>query len=332
MPFIRTGRPLEKLVHKHLSSEIFLNSLISIGITCFNARDTIERAVRSALVQDWPEIEVIVVDDCSSDGSWDILLGVADSEPRLHVFRHDTNKGYPGALNTIMQHAQGDFVAIFDDDDDNVPDRVSAQVERIIAHEDETGAELVFCYANRNVVKGGQSAPDHISLAIGRMAPEPAGPEVADFLLGVDATPGKVWGMFGSCTLMARRASFERVGPFDETFRRCAEWDLAVRAAFMGAHFIAVDRPLITMYKTPGADKSGSIPLKYALLLREKHRGYLDQRGLYQASRLIARSNFHGNKRHRFRSRLYRALAYLIAPRLLLDYLRRRLRKREMPA
>lgn len=286
----------------------------TIGITCFNAQETIERAVQSALAQDWPDLEVIAVDDCSADGSWDALRRLAAAEPRLQVVRHETNKGYPSALNTILDHARGDFVAIFDDDDDNVPDRVRGQVQRIIAHENKTGAELVFCYANRNVVKGGQSAPDHVSLAIGRTAPEPSGPEVADFLFGIDAKPGKVWGMFGSCTLMARRTTFAAAGPFDETFRRCAEWDLAVRAAFMGAHFIAVDRPLVTMYKTPGADKSGSIPLQYALLLREKHRDYLDRRGLYHASRLIARSNFHGAKGRIWRSRAYRALACIASP------------------
>ncbi|TVR84876.1 MAG: glycosyltransferase family 2 protein [Rhodospirillales bacterium] len=286
----------------------------TIGLTSFNAQDTIERAVQSALAQDWSDLEVIVVDDCSSDGSWDILRQLAAAEPRLRVFRHKTNKGYPGALNTILDHARGDFVAIFDDDDDNVPNRVRSQVERISAYEDRTGAALVLCYANRNVVKGGQSAPDHVALAIGRTAPEPSGPEVADFLFGVGAKPGKVWGMFGSCTLMARRTTFVAVGPFDETFRRCAEWDLAVRAAFMGAHFIAVDRPLVTMYKTPGTDKSGSIPLKYALLLREKHHDYLVRRGLYHASRLIARSNFHGNKGRIWKSRAYRALACMASP------------------
>lgn len=297
---------------------------ITIGITCHNARDTIGRAIGSALAQDWPDLEVVAIDDHSSDGSWDILSQCAAHEPRLKILRHKANKGYPGALNTIFAHATGDFVAIFDDDDDNVPDRVRAQIERITAYERSTGAELVFCYSNRAVVKGGHTAPDHISLAIGRTAPEPSGPEVADFLLGTDATPGKVWGMFGSCTLMARRSSFEAVGPFDESFRRCAEWDMAIRAAFMGAHFIAVDRPLVTMYKTAGADKAGTVPLRYALMLREKHRTWLDRRGLYWASRMFARSNFWGNKRKIFKSRFFRALGYALAPQLIPGYLKRR--------
>lgn len=298
--------------------------LISIGITCFNAETTIERAVKSALAQDWPNLEIVVVDDCSSDSSWDRLVQIAKTDTRIRVFRHEVNKGYPTALNTIISNAKGEFIAIFDDDDDNVSDRVKSQFQRITEYEKDTNAHLVLCYANRNVVKGGQTKVDHEALAIGRVAPEPSGPEVADYLFGTKSSPGKVWGLFGSCTLMARKSCFTSVGHFDEAFRRCAEWDFAVRASFMEAHFIAVDRPLITMYKTGGADKAGSIPLKYALLLREKHRNYLSKNGLYFASRMIARSNFYGNKKQYVRAYLYRIAAYMTSFDLLKQYLNRR--------
>jgi glycosyltransferase involved in cell wall biosynthesis len=297
---------------------------VTVGITCFNAEDTIARAVESALAQEWENLEVIVVDDCSKDGSWAVLCELAASQPQLKTIRHEANKGYPSALNTILEHASGKFVAIFDDDDDHVPDRISAQVERIVEYEQTHGAKLVFCYSNRSVVRREQSAASHIARAIGRSAPEPNGLAVADFILGIDAAPGMVWGRFGSCTLMARREVFAAVGPFDPKFRRCAEWDMAIRAAHLGAHFIAVDRPLITQYKTQGADKAGTTPLKYALLLRDKHKAYLDGKGLYHASRLIAHANFHGNKGRHWRSRAFRLLAFAIAPKLLHGFLLRR--------
>jgi glycosyltransferase involved in cell wall biosynthesis len=298
--------------------------LVTIGITCHNAADTITRAVGSALAQDWPNAEIIVVDDCSTDGSWQVLEALARGEPKLKVLRHEANKGYPSALNTIFSAARGEFIAIFDDDDDNVLDRLKAQYERISDYERATGSRLVFCYANRNVVKRGQTAPDHVALAIGRRAPEPRGPAVADYLFAISADPRFVWGMFGSCTLMARRSTFSAVGPFDENFRRCAEWDMAVRAALIGTHFIAIDRPLTTQYKTQSADKSGPVPLKYALLLREKHRDYLEQRGFYFASRALARSNFHDNEKQIWKSRAYRLLAFMLAPSLLWERLRSR--------
>jgi glycosyltransferase involved in cell wall biosynthesis len=297
---------------------------VTIGITCFNAQDTIRRAVSSALAQDWPDVEIVAVDDCSKDGSWVILEDIAAREPRLKIVRHAENRGYPSALNTILENASGTFVAIFDDDDDNVPDRLRKQIDRITAYEAASGAEMVFCYANRAIVKAGEAQPDHISKAIGRRAPEPAGSEVADFILRLGATPGKVWGIFGSCTLMARRSTFSRVGPFDPQFRRSAEWDMAIRGAQMGAHFIAVDHPLVTQYKTPTADKSGDIPLRYALKLREKHRAYLDKRHAYLASRLLARSAVHGNKGRRLRKWWFKTLAMATAPHLLASRLTHR--------
>jgi glycosyltransferase involved in cell wall biosynthesis len=300
------------------------SSLISIGITCFNAELTIERAVKSALAQDWAEVEIIVVDDCSTDRSWEKLTYLSSADPRIKTYRHIVNKGYPSAINTILAHARGEFVAIFDDDDDNVPDRLSTQVKRIADYEQKSGSELVLCYSNRDVIKGGHTTVDHVAQAIGRSAPEPYGQDVADYVFGTHAAPGKTWGIFGSCTLMARRSSFEKIGHFDEGFRRCAEWDYAVRAAFIGAHFIAVDRSLITQHKTSGPYKSGNIPLKYALLLRKKHRGYLGLRGLYQASRFIARSNFYGNKRKYFLAYLYRTIAYFCSKELMMRFLQSR--------
>jgi glycosyltransferase involved in cell wall biosynthesis len=298
--------------------------LITIGATSFNAADTIGRAIDSALSQDWREIEVLIVDDCSTDDSWSLLQSRAAADTRIRILRHEQNTGVAGARQTILDNARGEFLAFFDDDDDNAPDRLAAQYTRIVDYESRTGAGLVFCYCDRAVVKSGQSAPDHIGFAIGRTAPEPHGEMVADFILGVDAPSPFSWGLAGSCTIMARRSAYLTVGGFDPAFRRCGELDLAIRAALLGAHFIAVNRPLVTMYKTAGPDKAGSIPLKYALLLRDKHRAYLDRRGVYRASRMFARSNFWGNKKQMLKSRFYGALGYALAPQLLPSYLRRR--------
>ena len=297
--------------------------LISIGITCFNAESTIERALKSALTQNWPKIEIIVVDDCSKDKSWEKISNIGRSDPRIKAYRHSSNKGYPGALNTILAHASGKFIAIFDGDDDNRKDRLKAQITRIMDYEEKSQTKLVLCYSNRNVVKGGQASVDHTALAIGRTPPEPNGQEVADYIFGTDATKGKVWGMFGSCTLMARRVTFDKIGSFDENFRRSAELDYAVRAANIGTHFVAVDQPLITQYKTSGSYKAGKIPLKYSLLLREKHRKYLTKNGYYQASRFIARSNFYANKQNYFRAYIYRTISYIFSFKLFLRFLHR---------
>ncbi len=300
--------------------------LITVGITCYNAADTIARAIDSALRQDWPDLEVIIIDDGSTDGSISIIEERISEEPRARLIVHEYNMGVAAARNTVIKNARGEFIAYFDDDDESSPDRLQMQRERIIGYERSSSAQLVLCYTNRHVVEYGEKQPSHESLGIGYRSPEPHGPAVVDFLLSVGTDPRYSWGQLGSCTLMARRQSFIEIGAFDANFRRCAELDLAVRAAFMGAHFIAVDRPLITQYKTWSADKASAEPLKYQIRLRKKHRDYLKSRHSYWTSLAIARANFQGFRNEFWKSRAWRFLACTLSPRLLRAELRRRLR------
>jgi glycosyltransferase involved in cell wall biosynthesis len=291
--------------------------LITLGVTCFNAATTIRRAVLSAIRQDWPNKEIIVVDDASNERTGTLLRMLHREFPEIRLVRHERNKGYPAALNTILGQARGEFIAIFDDDDASAPERLRAQWSRITAYEQRQQCSLILCYSNRKIVKLGGCTPTSIARAIGRQAPEPHGYVVADYLFGDTCYHGFVWGVFGSCTLMARRETFLEIGPFDEAFRRCAEWDMAIRAACRGAHFIAVDEPLVTQYKTGGAEKAEIISLKYALMLRSKYKHYLVERGFYWASFALARSNFHGGKGRLWKSRAYAFLACLLSPVIL---------------
>src|SRR5262245_61840679 len=122
--------------------------LVTIGITCFNAAETIRCAIDSALKQDWPNKEIIVVDDASTDGSETELREIARCHPELRLIRHDVNAGYAEALNSLIKASRGAFIAIFDDDDESRPDRIANQWKRIMDYERSHGAGLVLCYTN----------------------------------------------------------------------------------------------------------------------------------------------------------------------------------------
>ena len=115
---------------------------------------------------------------------------------------------------------------------------------------------------------------------------------------------------------MARRSLFKKIGSFDESFRRSAEWDFAIRASFQDAHFISVNNSLVKMYKTSSFYKSGLIPLVYSLKLREKYKAYLKKRGYFNASRLIAISNFYFNKKNFLVGCFFKIISLLISPNL----------------
>src|SRR5262245_21111054 len=108
---------------------------VTIGITAYNAATTIERAVRSASAQSWHPCEIIVVDDCSNDSTPDILADLQTATSGLRLFRNEANSGMAAALNTILTFAQGEFLALFDDDDESLPDRIEAQLKRIVDYE-----------------------------------------------------------------------------------------------------------------------------------------------------------------------------------------------------
>lgn len=271
--------------------------MITIGLTCFNAQDTIRRAIHSALSQTYPNREILIVDDCSIDGSWDIVQAEASAHPEIRVIRHERNKGYPSALNTLVSEARGDFVAFFDDDDESAPQRLARQADRLSEYLAANHSAPSFCYTNRKVFGFANGGTSFTRLGIGRVAPEPSGPSVADFVLGLLKDDGHhCWGMFGSCTLMARREDLRRFGQFDTDFRRCAELDFAVRAALEGAHFISVNEPLVTQFMTPTADKSGLTDLKYKLKLLKKHAMYLKQRRAYLGAFCAVHAQFYRSR------------------------------------
>jgi GT2 family glycosyltransferase len=243
---------------------------------------------------------------------------MARQHPGLRVIHHRANEGYPGALNTIIKASRGEFLAIFDDDDESRQERLTKQWRRLTDYERLRGAERVLCYANRDLVEAGETRPDYVVMAIGREAPEPNGPIVADYLFGYLVDSHHVWGELGSCTLMARRRTFLALDNFDTSFSRCAEWDFAVRAALQGAHFIAVNEPLITQYTTATADKSGTIPLKYAVRLRHKHKVYLKKGKVYLASVALAHARFHGAKHRPWKCRFFLAMGYALLPSSIL--------------
>lgn len=89
--------------------------LVSVIIPVRNGADTIETAIRSALDQTHPAVEVIVVDDASTDGTWERIETIRDS--RVRAFRQASNLGEGPTRDAAIGHATGEWVAMLDADD-----------------------------------------------------------------------------------------------------------------------------------------------------------------------------------------------------------------------
>lgn len=258
--------------------------LVTIGITCFNAADSIARAIAAAANQSWPNIEILIVDDCSTDQSVSAIESAIANIPQARLIRHTHNQGVAAARNTLLNSARGDFLAFADDDDESLPERVTKQVNRILDYEQQSGTEYVACYAS-----GYRLYPNghRINIrAIGIQPIIPHGAAMADRMLFFRTEKGWDYGGTPACALMARTSILKGIGGFDAAFRRVEDIDWAIRLALKGGHFIGCPEQLYRQHATTGNDKTADKNLQAELQLVEKHGDYLRSIGFYTYARL----------------------------------------------
>lgn len=106
--------------------------LVTIGIPAYNSARFVRQAVESALGQTYPEIEVLVVDDASEDGTLDALEGIDD--PRLRVLANPRNLGFADNHNRVLREARGEYVKLLHCDDLIVTSAIETQVAAILAN------------------------------------------------------------------------------------------------------------------------------------------------------------------------------------------------------
>ncbi|HEJ4688896.1 TPA: alpha-1,6-rhamnosyltransferase, partial [Pseudomonas aeruginosa] len=106
--------------------------LVSVVAPCFNAEKYLEEALRSIYEQDYPNFEVIIVDDGSTDNSYAML----EQLQKVHGFQlyRQQNQGVSAALNFGLQHARGDYVATPDLDDIMLPHSLSVRAAYLDQH------------------------------------------------------------------------------------------------------------------------------------------------------------------------------------------------------
>jgi len=114
---------------------------LSVLIPAFNVQTYLEESVGSVLAQADADVEVLIVDDCSTDGTADLMSSLAAADARVRCLRHAQNQGVSVTRNTLLDHARGRYVWFLDADDYLAPGAI-AQLRRII---DEHAPSLLMC-------------------------------------------------------------------------------------------------------------------------------------------------------------------------------------------
>lgn len=226
-----------------------MSSLVSIIIPCYNAERWIADAIESCLAQTYHPIEIIVVDDGSTDGSAETAKSCLMQGHIPYQIIHIENSGPSRARNIGWQYAQGEWVQFLDADDLLTPDKINLQMQRVLTDSPDTAVLFSkWQYLTQHNNQGWQ-ASGYIH--------QPSLSEPIPDLLRSDA-------FLAMGSYIVQRCWLKCVAGFDESMWLIEDVNLLLRIAHTGGKFIFVDTPHpIFFYRQQSTSLSHSNQAKF---------------------------------------------------------------------
>jgi glycosyltransferase involved in cell wall biosynthesis len=198
---------------------------VSVVMGVRNGQATLADAIDSILAQTYSEWDLQIVDDASSDATWQVLTDYAGRDSRISIERNPANRGLAAALNSGWRKAPGNLIARMDADDVSFAARLQRQVDFMKVHQDVavlgTGAELL----DQNGKTVGVSVrPAEHEVLVSRIYRE---------------------NPFIHPSVMIRRSFLEALGGYDPRLRKAQDYDLWFRG-YRQFHYANLQEALIT--------------------------------------------------------------------------------------
>lgn len=246
-----------------------MSNLVSAIITTHNRLDLLKRAISSVLVQSYPEIELIVVDDASNDGTQEYCERQSFKYIRISK---ENSRGGNHARNLGVEAAQGEYVAFLDDDDFWKCDKIEKQVKLI----SDSGCEVVHCYRDLEYI--GKYGGEFF-----RYCP-------LNSLYQGDLSKRILWqiSILTSAAMIKRQAIID-AGMFDENIKFWQEYELSIRLS-QRAPFLMVPESLM-VYRVDPTDQN-KLTNKYSGWLQavkyiyEKHKQLYSSLNIFEKLRV----------------------------------------------
>ena len=178
------------------------NPLVTVIALCYNHEGFVLEALQSVENQSYNNIELIIVDDFSTDKSIPTILKFLENKPLVKTILNKNNLGNCRSFNQALKIAQGKYIIDLSTDDIMLPERVTLQVEKFEESSDDVGVVYsngIYVDKNSKSLRGGQILNDSIM---------PEGNVYKDFLKGSFLMP---------CTMMIRKTVLEELGGYDES-------------------------------------------------------------------------------------------------------------------
>lgn len=224
--------------------------MVSVIIPVYNREKTIKKAIESVLEQTYTDLEVIIVDDCSTDKTIEVVESIADK--RIRLVKSPKNGGACKARNLGIDHANGELIAFQDSDDYWHADKLEKSVHFL----KEKDADFVFSALNRKGIRGQEEKNE--------IVPKYNINKEENKLLKI---------LTGNCvstqTIVARREIFDKV-KFDYKMPRFQDWEFSIQVIEAGFSVYFIKEPLVDCYVQGDSITSDDTKGFYAIDLIEK--------------------------------------------------------------
>ena len=212
--------------------------LVSILIPAYNCREWVGRAIQSAINQTWPNKEIIALDDCSTDGSWEALQ---EWGGKIRVERAGCNGGQNVSRNALTRMSQGTWLCYLDADDELKPDAVAEKMKF---------AEIADAiYGTMEVQHFEASQLQGTRLMKAELFDDP----IASAL---------EWKYPNTSALMFRRTALLAAGGWNEDIQNCTDYDLYLKMLTAGLRFEAAPQSVSVYRQWSDAQAVHTNPLR----------------------------------------------------------------------
>lgn len=198
---------------------------VSVIMAVYNNEKTLPEAINSILSQTYKCFELIIVDDCSSDDSMEVIKDYAKQDDRVVLIKNEMNLGLPISLNKAIKISKGDYIVRMDGDDICIVDRLEKQVGYI---KDNQAVDI---------------------LGAGAILISQAGVEIGSVNMPETDKEIKNTMRYNNPmihpSIVIKKSVLEELGGYDENLRKAQDLDLWLRAVDLGKVFYNIQEPLI---------------------------------------------------------------------------------------
>jgi len=195
------------------------NSLVSIAMSVFNSESTIEVSLNSLIDQTYKNIEILIMDDGSTDNTKDILKDYQKIYPKIKLFENNQNIGLTRSLNILINKAEGEIIARQDSDDISLINRIEIQMKTLCE------GNLDFCTSRALIMNTKKKIPG-LSFYI---SPQKLIRYKNPFIHG---------------TLLIKKSTLSKIGFYNESFKFAQDYKLFSDLFSIDCRFKNINEPL----------------------------------------------------------------------------------------